>query len=495
MTFVNRISEQERLKKALSRNVSAFVVLYGRRRCGKSRLIRQVLTFGDCYFMADQSEATQQRILLAKTLGAVIESFDKVTYPDWETLFETLNLRLNKRITLCLDEFPYLVKTAPELASVIQKLMDKKDSLNFNLLLCGSSQQLMHGLVFDRTAPLFGRADEIMKIKPMKAVYLQEILKTTAVETIEEYSVWGGIPRYWELRLTENTLFEALEYHLFNSQGILYDEPVRLFLDDMRDTVHSFTILSLIAAGCNRLSEIAARLEKPATHLSAPIEKLLMLGYIERIVPFDENPKNSKKSLYKIADPFLNFYFRFVVPNRSFIEIEQTNVIINRIKEQFAGYVSWHWEKLCREAVPFLSINGVNFNVASNYWGTPTKDKPVEIDVVAESQDGKYLLVGECKWQDKMLDSQQLLTGLTEKATVLPFAKNKTIIPVLFLKNKTQYKNEKNIFFPDDILKMLKELETKPGYFLSNTGECKDYTISCNGLSLEDMRFEKNTNR
>jgi len=457
LTFVNRISEQERLRKALNRKTATFVVLYGRRRCGKSRLIKQVLTAADFYFMADQSESTQQRMMLAKTLSNTVESFDKVIYPDWATLFETLNLRLKKRVTLCLDEFPYLVKCAPELPATIQKLIDKKESLNFNLLICGSSQQLMHGLVFDSAAPLFGRADEIMKIKPLNAAYLQEILKTSAIETIEEYSVWGGIPRYWELRLTEKSLFDALEYHLFNSQGVLYDEPLRLFLDDMRDTVHSFTILSLIADGCNRISEIAARLEKPATHLSAPLEKLLALNYIERIVPFGENPKNSKKSLYKIADPFLNFYFRFVVPNRSFIEIELANTVTQRIKEQFDGYVASHWEKLCRQAIPFMEIEGIRFNTATSYWGTPVKGRQIEIDVVAESNDKKYLIVGECKWWNKTPDIQQLFAELEEKAALLPFAKGKTVIPVLFLKNKPTEKYEKNIFIAQDILNFYKK--------------------------------------
>lgn len=456
LEFVDRISEQERLRKVLNRADSSFIVLYGRRRCGKSRLMKQVLRAGDCYFMADQSEATQQRVLLAKILSGAVESFDKVIYPDWESLFETFNLRLKQRITICLDEFPYLVKSSPELPAVIQKLMDKKDRLSFNLVICGSSQQLMHGLVFDSAAPLFGRADEIMKIKPMQAGYLQEVLNISAVEAVMEYSVWGGIPRYWELRLTEKTLFEALAYHLFDSHGVLYDEPLRLFLDDMRDTVHSFTILSLIAAGCNRLSEIAARLEKPATHLSAPLEKLLMLEYVERIVPFGENPKNSKRSLYKISDPFLHFYFRFVVPNRSFIEIEQTDMVINRIKEQFAGYAAWYWEKLCRASVPFLNIDGIKFNVASNYWGTPVKNKPIEIDVVAESQDGKYLLLGECKWQDKKPDVLRILAELEEKAALLPFAKDKTLVPALFLKNKQETLTSVIVFYPDDILTVLK---------------------------------------
>lgn len=144
--------------------------------------------------------------------------------------------------------------------------MEHKEDLQYSLILCGSSQQLMRGLVMDASAPLFGRADEIMKIKPMTVPYLKEVLSCTDVEAIEEYIVWGGVPKYWELRRSEDSLPSALLAHLFSSQSILYDEPLRLFLDDMRDTVHSFTILSLIASGCYRLSEIAARLGKPATN-------------------------------------------------------------------------------------------------------------------------------------------------------------------------------------------------------------------------------------
>jgi AAA+ ATPase superfamily predicted ATPase len=457
INFVNRIPEQNRLRKALKRSVASFVVLYGRRRCGKSRLIKEILEPSDIYFMADQSEAIQQRSLLSKVVGVELEGFDKVIYPDWETFFENLNLRLNKKITLCLDEFPYLVKSSPELPALLQKLMDNKERLNFNLIICGSSQQLMYGLVLDSSAPLFGRADEIMKINPMKVSYLQEALGCSDIETIEEYSVWGGIPRYWELRLTEPDLFEALKYHLLTSQGVLYDEPIRLFLDDMRDTVHSFTILSLIASGCHRLSEIAARLGKPSTHLAAPLDKLLTLGYIEREIPWGENPRNTKKSLYKIADSFLHFYFRFVVPNRSMIEIGRADAVAARIQEQFAGYVSFFWEKLCREAVPFLNIEGIDFNTASRWWGTPVKDRQVELDVIADSQDGKYLLAGECKWTDKTTDIEELIISLEEKANLLPFAKGKIILPVLFLKQAPKNRQGIRVFLPDNVLKALKK--------------------------------------
>ncbi|GHT31128.1 ATPase [Bacteroidia bacterium] len=455
MPFIDRISEQARLKKALIRDAASFVVIYGRRRCGKSRLIRQVLKADDLYFMADQSEATQQRSLLAKVIATTITGFDKVIYPDWDTFFETFNLRLKQKITLCLDEFPYLVKSAPELPAILQKWMDNKEQLKFNLIICGSSQQLMHGLVLDSAAPLFGRADEIMRIRPLQAPYIQDVLGCSSVEAIEEYSVWGGIPRYWELRLTEPDLGEALKYHLLSSQGILYDEPVRLFLDDMRDTVHSFTILSLIASGCHRLSEIAGRLGKPATHLATPLDKLLLLGYIEREVPFGENYRNSKKSLYKIADPFLDFYFKYVVPYRSFIETEQADVVLKRIREHFAGYVSFYWEKLCRDSVPYLNINGITFNPAARWWGNPAKDTFIELDVVAASHDENYLLVGECKWSEKPVNAEDLFADLERKAALLPFSQGKTIIPVLFLKQKPVQTYDKIVFLPNDILTIL----------------------------------------
>ncbi|GHT53327.1 ATPase [Bacteroidia bacterium] len=418
------------------------------------------MTKNDVYFLADQSEAAQQRVLLAKVMASVIPGFDKVIYPDWETLLDTFNLRVKQKgrlkTTLCLDEFPYLAKSAPELPSILQKIWDDKGGLNYNLVLCGSSQQLMYGLVLDSSAPLYGRADEIMKIKPMRLAYIQEVLKCSDIEAIEEHSVWGGIPRYWALRLTEPTLATALKKHLLSSQGILYDEPMRLFLDDMRDTVHSFTILSLIAAGCHRLSEIASRLGKPATNLSAPLEKLVSLGYVEREVPFGENYKNSKRSLYKIADQFLNFYFKYVVPYRSFIEIEQANVILNRIQEHFSEYVSLHWEKLCRDAVPHLTISGVTFNPAARWWGNPAKNVSMELDVVAVSHDEKSLLVGECKWSDRILSTDELFAELERKAALLPFAKGKTIIPVLFLKQKPTRACEKVVLVPKDILAALK---------------------------------------
>jgi AAA+ ATPase superfamily predicted ATPase len=231
---------------------------------------------------------------------------------------------------------------------------------------------------------------------------------------------------------------------------VLYDEPVRLFLDDMRDSVQPFTILSLIASGCNRLSEIAARLNKPATNFSNPLDKLISLGYVEREIPFGENLKNSKKSLYKIADPFLRFYFHYVVPNRSAIESENIKKIIFGIQNNFNEYVSQQWERCCREYVKKNKIKDIAFENVSRWWGNVRKDDAVEFDVVALSEDKKTLLVGECKWSDSEINEENLLKAVLEKAQKLPFAQDKEIITVLFLK-QSKHKTE-NVFLPEDIL-------------------------------------------
>lgn len=454
MSFVNRIEEQTRIKKILLNNKSGFIVVYGRRRCGKSTLLKRILRETDIYFMSDQTESTQQITLLAQTISAHVPGFDLVKYPNWEALFATLNQRITKRITLCLDEFPYLVKSSPSLPALLQKLIDKGDN-RFHLIVCGSSQQLMHGLIIDSTAPLYGRADLILKIKPMKLPYLQEVLQCSAVEVITEYSVWGGVPRYWELRQQETSLTEALQTHLFSSFGTLIEEPLRLFIDDMRDTAQSYTILSLIGNGVHRLSEIAARLEKPATSLATPLDRLIQLGYIERELPFAENLRNTKKSYYRISDPFINFYFTYIVPNRSLIELDKGNLVLQRLTESFSGYTSFWWEKLCRQAVSGSLIEGYTFGYASSWWGNVSKNERIEIDVVAESTDGKVLMVGECKWTERE-NAARLFHELEEKAQKLPFAQGKQIIPCLFLKTNPLDRTNQKVFLPEDIVMMLK---------------------------------------
>lgn len=450
MKFVNRIEEAKKLGQVLNADKSTFTVIYGRRRLGKSTLITRMLGENDVYYSADQTDAGLQREYLAKMIASVIPGFDQVLYPDWNVFFDTLNERIDRKFTLCIDEFPYLVGSSPDLPSVLQKKIDSK-RLKFNLVICGSSQQLMYGLVLEASSPLYGRADAILKIMPIKVPYILEALGVPAVEAIGEYAVWGGVPRYWELREGYANLREAIEGNLLSVNGILYEEPVKLFKDDIKDMVKTATIMSYVGAGAHRLSEIAARCGEIATNLSRPLAKLISLGYLTKEIPFGENEKNSKKSLYKINDPFMNFYFRFIIPNRSFIEMGRTSPVLSGLDSHFSDHVGDYWEKLCRETVSGNEIDGITYGMARRWWGNISKNERIELDVVAESLDKKYLLVGECKWTTKE-NSDRLLAELKRKAEKLPFAQGHTIITKLFLKNPP-FGTHADVLFPDNVIK------------------------------------------
>ena len=451
MEFVDRIDEQRRLHQALhGEKPSSLVVVYGRRRLGKSTLIKKVFQEEDVYFMADNSDGNQQRRLLAKTLSYKFEGFDKVEYPDWESLFVQLNFRTESHFSLCIDEFPFLVKVDNALPSILQKLVDTK-SLKYTILLCGSSQQMMQGLVLDAAEPLYGRADTIMQLAPIKVKFLQEVLHASAVSTIEEYSIWGGVPRYWELREKEESMMEAVKYHVLDVNGTLYEEPTRLFMDDLTQTTLSSTLLSLIGNGVNRLSEIAGKMGKASTELSRPLGKLISLGFVERDIPFGESPKSTKRSIYKVADPFMSFFYRYVIPNRSLIGLGRSEMVCQLIKGSLSEFVGARWEILCRHAVSGNVIDGTIWNVAGRWWGSISRDKSVELDVVAESQDKKKVLIGECKWTEGEY-AERLFENLKERSRLCPFIKGREVVYVLFLKRPAMDGVTHNVFLPQDVI-------------------------------------------
>lgn len=454
--FINREKEIQRLQQSLEKLLAQTIVVYGRRRCGKSTLLRKVLPGEAIYFAADLREKPLQIAALAKEIDLFLPGFASPVYPDWETLFTTFNLALRQQATLCIDEFPYLVKNSPELPSVIQKIIDTTPQRLFHLILCGSSQQMMYSMALDNNSPLYGRCNEILRIRPMNASHLAKYLQFTPIQAVEEYGVWGGVPRYWEIRKSSPNLDEALLYHLLDPYGLLYEEPERIFSDEMRTSVQAFSLLSLIGTGSHRLSEIAGRLGKPATQLSRMLAFLTDLDFIRREIPFGETLKSTKKSLYKISDPFLGFYFRFLVTNKSRIEFGMANEVLADIKKNFDHYISGIWEELCRNYVPFLTIDGKQFNPAGRWWGTGTDGQQFEIDLIAESVDKSTLLIAEVKWTKKptlnevVIDLNNKCDRLTAK---FPAFRSKEIIKAIFTKVKPKEVYPGILVFsPDDLI-------------------------------------------
>ncbi len=315
---------------------------------------------------------------------------------------------------------------------------------------------MMRGIILDATAPLYGRADKILKIDPLLPGWISNAFSTTPTESIKLYSIFGGVPRYWELVKDCKTVNAALKQLVLDKNGILHDEPIRLLLDDMRSAAQPYSILTLIGNGCNRLSEIAARLGKPATSLARPLTTLIDLGYIRRELPFDENVKSTKRSLYKINDPFLNFYFTHVLPHKSLLQMGLTDKIYSTIKKDLSKYISTIWEDLARQSVPYMNLNNIQWGQAARWWGnTGENNTPVEIDIVAESMDKKHLLVGEAKWGEKN-DLNRLTLRIENIVSSLPFVKGRKVITAYWLKQYSGRKSTRNIITPSDVLKYLK---------------------------------------
>jgi AAA+ ATPase superfamily predicted ATPase len=458
LPFLDRTRELQRLGKALRATDGALVCLYGRRRLGKSRLIRELCEKRSVTsYTGDERDAPLQRQAVAREIGRTLTGFDQAQYPDWEALLARWWHDAPKGTALVLDEFPSVVSRSPELPSVLQKLVDAGPRPR-SVILCGSSQRMMQGLVLDRSAPLFGRAKEILRLDPIGASFIQEALRVDdPALAVEHHAVWGGIPRYWELARETRGLWPAVREHVLDPLGVLHHEPDRLLLDETSDLARTASVLNVVARGSHRVSQIGARLSLPATALSRPLAQLVELGLLDREVPFGEPAQSSKRSLYRVADPFLAFWFRFVDPNRSRLASEQIDEVETDIRKEWSTYLGHAWECLVRASVPRASIAKQRWQPASRWWGKDQNGNLLEIDVIARAiASPKHLLVGEVKVQLSPRELPRVQAELASKIARCPLTRGKKVTAVIWvLRSESLRKPKALLLGPKDVLSVL----------------------------------------
>ena len=177
---------------------------------------------------------------------------------------------------------------------------------------------MMQGLVLDEAEPLYGRCRVILKLGPIGYGWLRKAFPgCSRLQRLEHYAIWGGVPRYWEVCQGEDDLWETVRDEVFSPNGLFHEEPSFVLKDDLEGAAQAASVLSLIGQGSARPSEMAGRLQVPQTALARPLKRLLELGQIRRDIPFGNDVKGNKKSLYKLADPFLNFWYAFALPHYS----------------------------------------------------------------------------------------------------------------------------------------------------------------------------------
>lgn len=426
MKFLNRTEELSRLNHLANRHKGGLAVVWGRRRAGKTRLLTEWADHhGGCYLVADRSAPDIQRQYLSDALATRLPGFNQVIYPTWTAFLKRLATDAEANAfkgPVIFDELPYLVENSPELPSLLQRFVDHEaKSAGLVLAIAGSSQRMMQGIVLNRTAPLFGRASESLRIRPLKAGYLLNTLTDNPVQAVEWYALFGGIPYYWELALaseTKNTV-EAADKLVLSPLGVLHSEPERLLAEEMPSASFARPVLDAIGMGAHRISEIAGRIGAPATALTPSLTRLMDMDLCIREVPFGESEKSGKKSQYRINDPFIRFWFKVVGAHRSLLSHSTKQIRIELFRKFEPNLCAESWEELCREAVPFLNKGSLvsEFGPASRYW---TSGGP-EWDIVAASRDDSTLLLGEAKWSRKSFSQKEMKPILNElKAKGIP---------------------------------------------------------------------------
>ncbi len=422
MLFVNRQEELARLDRFAMSEEGGLAVLYGRRRVGKTRLLLEWASrHGGLYTVADQSVADLQRAYFAEVINERLPGFAEVEYRDWRTLLTRLarEARLaGWRGPLILDELPYLVLASPELPSVLQRWIDHDArQAGLQVAIAGSSQRMMQGFVLAGDAPLFGRAKEIIEVKPLAPAHLRDVFEIQdGLRWIELYTAWGGIPRYWELALESGAeVVDQLDRLVLDPLGPLHREPDRLLLEEIPSALEARPLLDAIGAGAHRVSEIAGRLGRSATSMARPIDRLLELGLVKRELPFGESEKGGKRALYKIDDPFFRLWFRIVAPHRAQLASGTPEVRRRLLDRSWDHLRAESWEELCRKQVPRLPADGGlglhgPWGPASRWW----HGAQPEWDVVSESLDGGHVLLGEVKWSARPFDRKSLEALLRE---------------------------------------------------------------------------------
>lgn len=406
MRFVDRSEEMARLDQLMTTRGGGLGVIYGRRRLGKTRLLLEwAAKHGGLYTVADQSSSDVQRRYFAQAVSARLPGFADVEYRDWRSLLSRLTreARLARwRGPLIFDELPYLVLSSPELPSVLQQWNDHEArEARLVVVVAGSSQRMMQGVVLSSEAPLYGRAAQILEVRPLDPQHLKAAFGRQSSKTlVENYAAWGGVPRYWELAVEERgTPTSRVERLVLDPLGPLHREPDRILIEEVPSALEVRPLLDAIGAGAHRVSEIAARMGRPATSISRPLERLLGMGLVRRETPFAELEKKSRRSLYKIDDPFFRLWFRVVAPYRGLLASGGRDARMELLNRFWAQLVALAWEDLCRKRLPLLDprtrLGELGpWPTASRWW----KGESPEWDIVSESVGQRRLLVGECKW-------------------------------------------------------------------------------------------------
>ena len=446
MKFLGREKEILDLEKEYARD-GGFVVIYGRRRIGKTTLIKQFIKSKTAFYFLATKEVESQSMkrfagVIARTTGNSV--MQKAAFSDWLDLFQAVaDYKPNEKRVLVIDEFPYLVKVNDSFPSILQNAWDEilKDS-NVMLILCGSLISMMKKHALSYESPLYGRRTAQMRIAPLPFTTVYENQKLSFEEAAEQYSITGGVPKYMEFFSDGQPLYEQIKENVLSKNGFLYEEPNFLLTDEVQVPTNYFSIIKVIADGNHKLGTIAGILGLETSALTPYLKTLSELGFIEKQVPVTErNAEKTRKGLYFISDNFLRFWFRYVYPYKGELELDNTQISLDELDKDFKEkFVAFAYEDICKEIFARLcSDKAIDFTPSKigSYW-LNDKSGNTQIDVMAVDTVNKRLFAGECKYHNQPIDADvyfELVKKVDNSSEIKSAFKGYTVIYGVFSKS------------------------------------------------------------
>lgn len=446
MNFLGREKEILVLEKEYARD-GGFVVIYGRRRIGKTTLIKQFIKSKTAFYFLATKEVESQSMkrfagVIARTTGNSV--LQKAAFSDWLDLFQAVaDYKPNEKKVLVIDEFPYLVKVNDSFPSILQNAWDEilKDS-NVMLILCGSLISMMKKHALSYESPLYGRRTAQMRIAPLPFTTVYENQKLSFEEAAEQYSITGGVPKYMEFFSDGQPLYEQIKENVLSKNGFLYEEPNFLLTDEVQVPTNYFSIIKVIADGNHKLGTIAGILGLETSTLTPYLKTLSELGFIEKQVPVTEkNAEKTRKGLYFISDNFLRFWFRYVYPYKGELELDNMQISLDELDKDFKEkFVAFAYEDVCKEIFARLcSDKAIDFTPSKigSYW-LNDKSGNTQIDVMAVDTVNKRLFAGECKYHNQPIDADvyfELVKKVDNSSEIKSAFKGYTVIYGVFSKS------------------------------------------------------------
>lgn len=448
--MIGREQELQQLEELFQSDHFEFLIMYGRRRIGKTTILQEFAGRHRVMFFSAQEKNDALNLTdFSRTVQKYHGDTLNAPFRDWESAFryamkladishgshntlsgekkgegDTLTSgatgdaarkkteKAAEKQVLIIDEFPFLAAPNPSVKSILQHLIDHDwKNRNLLLILCGSSVSFMVNDVMGYKSPLYGRTTATREVLPFDYLESAAFFPDYSVEEkLIAYGILGGVPRYLAAFDKEKSIVKNVEQQIVHDGAFLNDEPLMLLRMELREPGVYNSILEAVANGANKLTEIADRIREERSKCSKYIATLQSIRLLEKKIPCGE-PEKSKKGIYALADHYYCFWYRFIFTNHNYYTILGDHEAAAEIMEEINDYMGPVFEDICRQYIirqakkrklPFIPA------IVGKWWGTnPVLKRQDDIDVVALDKKGTEALFCECKFRNHPMPMEE----------------------------------------------------------------------------------------